>query len=70
MRERGLSKPRLATLMRTSRTQIGRLLDPNDGPEKSDCHYFLLSWFEFETSPIVPWVASLCTAPSWRDVIR
>ncbi|MEA3043988.1 MAG: hypothetical protein QOH47_1826 [Sphingomonadales bacterium] len=31
MRERGLSKSRLAILMRTSRTQIGRLLDPNDG---------------------------------------
>lgn len=31
MRERRLSKSRLATLMRTSRTQVGRLLDPNDG---------------------------------------
>lgn len=31
MRERGLSKSRLATLMHTSRTQISRLLDPNDG---------------------------------------
>ena len=31
MRERGLSKNRLATMMRTSRTQISRLLDPNDG---------------------------------------
>jgi antitoxin HicB len=31
MRERGLSKSRLATMMRTSRTQVSRLLDPNDG---------------------------------------
>lgn len=31
MRERGLSKSRLATLMHTSRTQVSRLLDPNDG---------------------------------------
>lgn len=31
MREQGVSKSRLATLMRTSRTQIARLLDPNDG---------------------------------------
>ncbi len=31
MRERGLSKSRLATMMRTSRTQVTRLLDPNDG---------------------------------------
>lgn len=31
MRERGLSKNRLATMMRTSRTQVTRLLDPNDG---------------------------------------
>jgi len=31
MRERGLSKSRLAAMMRTSRTQVSRLLDPNDG---------------------------------------
>lgn len=31
MREQGVSRSRLATLMRTSRTQIARLLDPNDG---------------------------------------
>lgn len=31
MREQGLSKNRLATMMQTSRTQISRLLDPNDG---------------------------------------
>jgi predicted transcriptional regulator len=31
MREQGLSKNRLATMMKTSRTQISRLLDPNDG---------------------------------------
>ncbi len=31
MRERGLSKSRLATMLRTSRTQVSRLLDPNDG---------------------------------------
>jgi antitoxin HicB len=31
MREQGLSKNRLATMMRTSRTQVSRLLDPNDG---------------------------------------
>lgn len=31
MREQGLSKNRLATMMRTSRTQVARLLDPNDG---------------------------------------
>jgi antitoxin HicB len=31
MREQGVSRSRLASLMRTSRTQIARLLDPNDG---------------------------------------
>jgi antitoxin HicB len=31
MREQGVSRSRLAALMRTSRTQIARLLDPNDG---------------------------------------
>ncbi len=31
MRERGLTKSRLATLMRTSRTQIDRVLDPANG---------------------------------------
>jgi hypothetical protein len=31
MKKRNLSKRRLATLMRTSRTQIDRVLDPNDG---------------------------------------
>lgn len=31
MRERKLSKNRLAMLMRTSRTQVNRVLDPNDG---------------------------------------
>jgi hypothetical protein len=31
MRERKLSKSRLAALMRTSRTQVDRVLDPNDG---------------------------------------
>ena len=31
MRERKLSKTRLATMMHTSRTQINRVLDPNDG---------------------------------------
>lgn len=31
MKERGLTKTRLAALMRTSRTQIDRVLDPNDG---------------------------------------
>jgi hypothetical protein len=31
MREQGVSRSRLATLMRTSRTQIARLLDPDDG---------------------------------------
>jgi plasmid maintenance system antidote protein VapI len=31
MREQGVSRSRLATLMQTSRTQIARLLDPNDG---------------------------------------
>ncbi len=31
MRERKLSKNRLATLMHTSRTQVNRVLDPNDG---------------------------------------
>jgi antitoxin HicB len=31
MRERKISMSRLATMMHTSRTQIARLLDPNDG---------------------------------------
>ncbi|HEX8583016.1 MAG TPA: Fis family transcriptional regulator [Allosphingosinicella sp.] len=31
MREQKLSKNKLATLMRTSRTQVSRVLDPNDG---------------------------------------
>ncbi len=31
MRERKLSKNRLAIMMHTSRTQVSRLLDPNDG---------------------------------------
>ncbi|KAB7644148.1 XRE family transcriptional regulator [Polymorphobacter fuscus] len=31
MRERGLTKTRLAALMHTSRTQVDRVLDPNDG---------------------------------------
>jgi DNA-binding phage protein len=31
MKERGLTKTRLAALMRTSRTQVDRALDPNDG---------------------------------------
>ena len=31
MRERKLSKTRLATIMHTSRTQVDRVLDPNDG---------------------------------------
>jgi hypothetical protein len=31
MKERGLTKTRLAALMRTSRTQVDRVLDPNDG---------------------------------------
>ena len=31
MRERGLSKKRLALLMHTSRTQVDRVLDPADG---------------------------------------
>jgi antitoxin HicB len=31
MRDRKLSKTRLAELMHTSRTQINRMLDPNDG---------------------------------------
>lgn len=31
MRDRKLSKSRLATLMHTSRTQVNRVLDPNDG---------------------------------------
>ncbi len=31
MRERKLSKKRLALLMHTSRTQVDRVLDPNDG---------------------------------------
>ena len=31
MRERKLSKNRLATMMQTSRTQVNRVLDPNDG---------------------------------------
>ena len=31
MKERGLTKTRLAALMQTSRTQIDRVLDPKDG---------------------------------------
>lgn len=31
MRARNLSKNRLAAMMKTSRTQVNRLLDPNDG---------------------------------------
>jgi predicted XRE-type DNA-binding protein len=31
MKERGLTKTRLAALMHTSRTQVDRVLDPNDG---------------------------------------
>ena len=31
MKERGLTKTRLASLMQTSRTQVDRVLDPNDG---------------------------------------
>lgn len=31
MRERKLSKNRLAMMMHTSRTQVNRVLDPNDG---------------------------------------
>ena len=31
MRERKLSKNRLAAMMHTSRTQVNRLLDPSDG---------------------------------------
>jgi predicted transcriptional regulator len=31
MRERKISRSRLATLMHTSRTQVARMLDPNDG---------------------------------------
>lgn len=31
MRTRNLSKNRLAAMMKTSRTQVNRLLDPNDG---------------------------------------
>ncbi len=31
MKERKLSKTRLAAMMQTSRTQIDRVLDPNDG---------------------------------------
>jgi antitoxin HicB len=31
MRERKISRSRLAAMMHTSRTQIARLLDPNDG---------------------------------------
>jgi predicted transcriptional regulator len=31
MRERNLSKNKLATLMGTSRTQVSRVLDPTDG---------------------------------------
>ncbi|HYJ30294.1 MAG TPA: helix-turn-helix domain-containing protein [Allosphingosinicella sp.] len=31
MTERKISKNKLATLMRTSRTQVSRLLDPTDG---------------------------------------
>jgi hypothetical protein len=31
MKEQGLTKTRLAALMQTSRTQVDRVLDPNDG---------------------------------------
>lgn len=31
MKERGLNKSRLAELMHTSRSQVNRMLDPNDG---------------------------------------
>jgi len=31
MRERKISKSRLAQMMHTSRTQVNRILDPNDG---------------------------------------
>lgn len=31
MKERGLTKTRLTALMHTSRTQVDRALDPNDG---------------------------------------
>jgi len=31
MKERGLTKTRLAALMHTSRTQVDRVLDPNEG---------------------------------------
>jgi predicted transcriptional regulator len=31
MKERGLTKTRLAALMHTSRTQVDRVLDPTDG---------------------------------------
>ena len=31
MKEQGLTKTRLAALMHTSRTQVDRVLDPNDG---------------------------------------
>jgi predicted XRE-type DNA-binding protein len=31
MKERKMSKRRLAELMHTSRTQVNRILDPNDG---------------------------------------
>jgi DNA-binding Xre family transcriptional regulator len=31
MKERKMSKKRLAELMHTSRTQVNRILDPNDG---------------------------------------
>ncbi|MGA8586895.1 MAG: XRE family transcriptional regulator [Roseiarcus sp.] len=31
MKERGLTKSRMAELMHTSRTQLDRLLDPNNG---------------------------------------
>lgn len=31
MKQRGLTKTRLAALMHTSRTQVDRVLDPNDG---------------------------------------
>jgi antitoxin HicB len=31
MKERGLNKTRLAELMHTSRSQVNRMLDPNDG---------------------------------------
>jgi predicted XRE-type DNA-binding protein len=31
MKEKGLNKTRLAELMHTSRSQVNRMLDPNDG---------------------------------------